>query len=451
MTIKKQFTLLGAAIISIPLLCILYFISDSYFQSQERMLLKGFKEIRNHKSPNISDDEYAELEKIFISLPRNIEAAILDENFKVLISTMHGIKADTEFSQHDIWFQIDKTSKQYFYQFTAAPVSSHKFMILTRVPREKKNGHLRNNFVISLTAFLFVIVFLLLIYIVLISLSISRSITALKKHTHEISEGHLNEDLSYQYKKFPTNEITSITENIDKMRISLMEAQNAKYKFVMGMSHDLRTPVAVIKGYTEALCDEIITEPEEIKQTQQLILSKTNQLEDRINTLIDFMKLESSEIRNNLSPNSITDFITAFVKETKISNQVFKRKFSSEINFTENIMVPFDPQLATRAFENLITNAIRYTSDGDEIRIVSYQEEKNIILKIEDTGCGIDKKDLNNIFDLFYRGTNSRREEGMGVGLSVVRNIINTHGWNISVESEINKGTTFTITIPYKS
>lgn len=451
MTIKKQFTLLAAAIISIPLLCVIYFVSNYYVHSQERMLIKGFKEIRNHKTQPFSEDEYAELEKLISNLPKDIETAILTENFKVLISNMPGIKANANFSQHDLWFQIDKTAKQYFYQFTAAPIKNHKYMILTRVPREKKAMGTRNHFMLSLTIFLFIIVSFLLIYVVLIFLSISKSITTLKNHTQEISEGHLNEDLSSGYRKFPTNEITSITEHIDKMRISLVEAQNAKNKFVMGMSHDLRTPVAVIKGYTEALCDEIITEPEEIDQTLHLVLNKTNQLQGMINTLIDFMKLDSNEIRNNLCPNSITEFITAFAKETEIANEVFKRKFISEIDFPHNIMVPFDPQLATRAFENLITNAIRYTKDGDIIKIIAFQNEKEIILKIEDTGCGIDKKDLNNIFDLFYRGTNSRREEGMGVGLSVVKNIITTHGWNIDVTSEINKGTTFIITIPFES
>ena len=77
-------------------------------------------------------------------------------------------------------------------------------------------------------------------------------------------------------------------------------------------------------------------------------------------------------------------------------------------------------------------------------------DKKNtILLKIKDSGYGIDKKDLDYIFDLFYRGTNSRKEEGMGIGLAVVKNIMDTHGWNISVDSQKGKGSCFTIKIPY--
>ena len=84
---------------------------------------------------------------------------------------------------------------------------------------------------------------------------------------------------------------------------------------------------------------------------------------------------------------------------------------------------------------------------------MAFQEESekqnHIILQIKDTGVGIDKKDLDHIFDIFYRGTNSRKEEGMGIGLSVVKSIIDTHGWSISVSSQKKKGTCFTIKIPY--
>ena len=100
-----------------------------------------------------------------------------------------------------------------------------------------------------------------------------------------------------------------------------------------------------------------------------------------------------------------------------------------------------------------MSNAIRYTKEDDLIQIVAYTEEtekqKFIILQFKDSGSGIDKKDLNYIFDTFYRGTNSRKEEGMGIGLAVVKSIMDTHGWKISVQSQKKKGTCFTITIPY--
>ena len=123
------------------------------------------------------------------------------------------------------------------------------------------------------------------------------------------------------------------------------------------------------------------------------------------------------------------------------------------MNFYRNINVPFDSLLARRVFENLFNNALRYTNDGDTITLTSYidVDESSVIYKISDTGIGIDEKDLKNIFNMFYRGTNSRREEGMGIGLSVVQNIIETHRWKISVDSKKDIGTTFTIKIPFEN
>ena len=111
--------------------------------------------------------------------------------------------------------------------------------------------------------------------------------------------------------------------------------------------------------------------------------------------------------------------------------------------------MPFDRQLVTRVFENLFNNAMRYTQNDDTITLDAQIQDNNVIYKISDTGCGIEEKDLKNIFDMFYRGTNSRREEGMGIGLSVVKNIIDTHGWSIEVDSKKNEGTCFTIKIPF--
>ena len=154
--------------------------------------------------------------------------------------------------------------------------------------------------------------------------------------------------------------------------------------------------------------------------------------------------MNSVEIRESMKTQSITDFIEEIINEEKTTGGVFKRNIITEIDFEKEVLVPFDKMLTRRVFENLFNNALRYTNDGDTITLKSYIENNSVIYQIKDTGIGIEEKDLKNIFNMFYRGTNSRREEGMGIGLSVVQNIIETHGWNISVESKKNEGTTFT-------
>ena len=171
-----------------------------------------------------------------------------------------------------------------------------------------------------------------------------------------------------------------------------------------------------------------------------------------INTLINYMKLNDNDIREQLIPSSISRLIIDFSKEAEITGTIYKRKVVSKIDLPVDIEIPLDKNLVNRAFENIFSNAIRYTEEGNQITLISFiDEENNIVFKIQDDGIGIAKKDLDHIFELFYRGTNSRREEGMGIGLSVVKNIIDTHQWKINVESEKNKGTTFIIKIPVKT
>ena len=109
-----------------------------------------------------------------------------------------------------------------------------------------------------------------------------------------------------------------------------------------------------------------------------------------------------------------------------------------------------DKQLVSRAFENIISNAIRYTENGAEINIKAGVFENKAKIKISDNGIGMSPEETEHAFELFYRGTQSRREQGQGIGLSVVSTAMNIHGWDIAVESELGKGTSFTITIPLR-
>jgi signal transduction histidine kinase len=107
--------------------------------------------------------------------------------------------------------------------------------------------------------------------------------------------------------------------SLEKMRQELIENQESKNRFIMGISHDLRTPVAVIKGYSEAIMDNVITDKDEMKDSMELIEQKTTQLEGMIDTLINFMKLNNVEIKEKLVPHSITKLITDFAKYAEVT------------------------------------------------------------------------------------------------------------------------------------
>ena len=130
------------------------------------------------------------------------------------------------------------------------------------------------------------------------------------------------------------------------------------------------------------------------------------------------------------------------------TGEIFKRNVKAHVKISDETEQAFDKSLVQRTFENLFSNALRYTNENDQIEITAEEDEKRILFKIKDSGIGISKEDKEKIFDMFYRASSSRREEGMGIGLATVMTIIKAHGWKISVESELGKGSEFTIEMP---
>ena len=450
MKLKHQLNLLAFLITAIPLACIIFMLANNYIRSQKNILLTGYEQVRALDSSNMTAEDYNLFLKNVRLLPKDVECALVDNTTGLVItSSIPEMPVNKFLTNFELWLIMEHTSNTYFYQFTSLRTLTLNSMMITRVPRKKSAPGRNQYFLPILYTLLIIIVAVCIIIIIILSRTINKSIKRIQDETQAIAGGDLSQKIHYDTKN--TNEITSISESLEKMRISLAEAQNQKSKFIMGISHDLRTPVAVIKGYTEAISDGIISKEEDVKNAMELITSKTSQLENMIDTLISFTKMNSTEIRQAMKTQSITGFLTEIIKEEETMGNVFKRNIISRISFEKDVLVPFDRQLATRVFENLFNNALRYTQDGDSITISAGIDSINncVVYKIQDTGQGIDEADLKNIFDMFYRGTNSRREEGMGIGLSVVKNIIETHGWKIDVESKKNIGTCFTIKIPY--
>ena len=448
MTLKKQLSLLAAIIIAIPILCVLFISISSYLHSSKRYMENEGKSLQSlDKAASANAKRDFSVQNEFEYLPQEFDAFLLSIDNEVLISTLNEIPVGKQMSRDDILDLVLDKDGRYFYQFAPYKIGENKVMMVTRTPRKIPQQKNPKSFYIPILTLVASLVALSIFVLMEISKNLFKSVLRLQRQMESIAEGNLEDPITT--KDLPnTNEITFITELLETMRKALLDAQNRKNKLIMGISHDLRTPIAIIKGYTEALEDGVISDEAEIKKTLGLINTKINHLENMVNSLINFVKLDNNEIRKNLTPKPITKIINNFALDAKNTVSVFKRKLTTNINLSEEYMIPYDEQLVNRVFENLLSNALRYTEENDEIRICAYESEDAIFIKICDTGIGISESDLTNIFDLFYRATNSRREEGMGIGLSVVKNIIETHGWKIDVQSEKGKGSCFTIIIP---
>jgi len=302
--------------------------------------------------------------------------------------------------------------------------------------------------------FTLIIILFVIIMSALIARSITKSVAAIEDTTRRIADGEL--DLTVDVKG--SNEITSLSNSFNKMRIALKKEEQRRYFFIMGITHDLKTPLALIKANVEAIEDGIAINPEDQKRSLNIINNKVDELEGMINNLLDFVRVDSNDAKRNMSVTSLQSFLSSYIERVTIDAELLHHKVESAINLPASLTVNMDSFLVQRAFDNIVNNCFRYTPADTCLRITADYNNSTVNLTISDNGNGIDEKDLPFIFDIFYRGSASRGEQGIGLGLAVAKSIIDSHGWSVSVFSEKDKGTSneifrgtsFVITIPLK-
>ena len=446
MKIKTQFYLFIAGIILIPFLLFGAMALLDYNRKPERLVIPSYSEIT--KIPNIELDssDWEKMENMLGNMGQNFQILLFDKNFVVLFSTMKEFVPRTTLNETLIIDFILKTGHQYFYQMDIPSQNSHKdLFLLTRVPRDFREKPERMIDFFSVTIYVLgVMILFCCVMIYIIAHSFTKSITTLEKATSEIAKGNLDLEVV----SFGSNEISSLVKSLNTMRENLKDAGLRRQRFIMGVSHDLRTPIALIKGYTEAISDGMASDPVMLEKSLDVISSRIVQLEDMVDDLINFVKLDSGEWRQRLEKQNIVPVLEKFGKRLQSDGSLMGRKIIFKIQLPETILLPFDEQLLVRALDNLCGNAFRYTQEEDTILLSCLQKNTTLEIAVSDTGLGIAKEDIPFIFDTFYRGSNSRREEGTGLGLAVVQSIVQSHGWRITVESQLDKGSTFTIAIP---
>lgn len=444
MTVKRQLTLLISLIICLPVFTALI-IYGYYCNSSKRLLLNSYRRSPEKADVSLTSDDLNSIKKSILSLSPKVEAALIVKD-RIIESTIADFpQPGTTLQEGDLWKIIKQTGEEFYY-LTETPLGSdrkHLVLLVSRISKKKN----QTNMFYSLLDCVLIFVIICAVATCCISRTITSSLSHLVKQTEKIAKG----DLTPQEQRTPAksrNEFTDLTEHIDSMRAALLDAKRKQQRFIMGITHDLRTPISVIKGYTEALYDGVITSEEETKKSLEIINVKTSQLEEMITSLINYCTFFRDNFRRQITPHCIKKQLEAFAKSAETTGRIFHRKISCSINLLESTDIPVNEQLLARALENLFGNALRYTEDDGEITITADESDECITITFSDTGCGIAEKDISHLFDLFYRGTNSRREQGLGIGLSVVKDIVDLHGWNIAIRSELGKGSDFIIRIP---
>lgn len=228
----------------------------------------------------------------------------------------------------------------------------------------------------------------------------------------------------------------------------LKTAEKYQKRFTADVSHELRTPLAAIKGFSEILLRDESMDPEDRKEFTGLIKKESDRMEIILNDLMIISKMDRLDYEPTLVEYSIKQVIDESVS---VLEQKFIQKGLNRTVDVEECKLMIDNVKITQVVINIIKNAINYTDEGF-ISIKGYKSNNKYVIQISDSGIGIKEKDYEKIFKRFYRVDKARSRDtgGSGLGLSISKNVILKHGGTIDVQSEVNKGSTFTITLPIK-
>jgi two-component system sensor histidine kinase ResE len=219
--------------------------------------------------------------------------------------------------------------------------------------------------------------------------------------------------------------------------------------FVANISHELRTPIAMLQGYSEAILDGIAATEEEQRELVKIIFDESVRMSKLVNELLDLARIEAGHLQlvpAKISLNQLLDKIgrkfNGLTRERRIQLTVDKLPGDDTVFLDQDRM--------EQVLTNLIDNAIRHTPDHGEIRVTPSKKEKILQIEVSDTGSGIDPEDIPYLFERFYKGDKARTRgrSGTGLGLSIVKNIVEAHKGHIYVESTLGEGTSFKIQIP---
>jgi len=224
--------------------------------------------------------------------------------------------------------------------------------------------------------------------------------------------------------------------------------EEMRKEFVANVSHELRTPLTTIKSYAETLLDGAMEDSAVAYQFVKVINDEADRMTRLVNDLLELSRLDNKEVKWNKRPLKIDLLVGEVVSKMMMSAK--KKGLSVRCEIEENLEVFADRDKMEQVFQNVLSNAIKYTSEGGRIFVKGEKAGNQVCVSVEDTGIGIPKEDLPRIFERFYRvdKTRSRELGGTGLGLSIAREIVLAHDGDIEVQSEPGKGTVVIIKLP---
>ena len=277
--------------------------------------------------------------------------------------------------------------------------------------------------------------------------SVAAPLVKLRKATQNIKEGNLDFVLEVD----GTDEFAELCRDFEEMRRRLKESAEEKVlldkenkELISNISHDLKTPITAIKGYVEGIMDGVADTPEKMDRYVRTIYNKTNEMDHLINELTFYSKIDTNRIPYTFSKLNVDDYFSDCAEEVGLELETRGIQLYYANYVEKDVLVIADGEQIRRVIHNIISNAIKYMDKTKGVIQIRVKDVGDFIqVEIEDNGKGIASKDLTYIFDRFYRTDVSRNSSkgGSGIGLSIVRKILEDHGGKVWATSREGIGT----------
>ncbi len=260
--------------------------------------------------------------------------------------------------------------------------------------------------------------------------------------THRITNGDFKVRIEPIHVLGKRNELDIIIDNFNKMAEELSSIETLRTDFISNVSHELKTPLSIIQNYAALMQDENTTDLER-KEYSKSIYETSQNISKLVTNILKLNRLENQKIfletkSYNLS-NQLAECLLSF-------EHIWENKnIDIKVDIDENIMLNADEELTSIIWNNLYSNAFKFTEANGTVSVQAKSNKNSIIVSVSDTGCGMNKETGKHIFEKFYQGDTSHATKGNGLGLALVKRIIDIMNADIYIESSLGKGTTFTV------
>ncbi|MCQ2983202.1 MAG: HAMP domain-containing histidine kinase [Treponemataceae bacterium] len=271
----------------------------------------------------------------------------------------------------------------------------------------------------------------------------TRHVKDILDFSDRVSKGDYTIRLNTRETIFDPYGYTAIKNNLNKMVEELGSVETLRTDFISNVSHELKTPLAAIQNYATLIQTPALSENEKSEYTRQIVQKVAN-LSALITNILKLNKLENQKIFPTVKEINVSELVCECMLGFE---QTWEEKnIQIEADIAEETAVFTDSELLKIVVNNLISNALKFTEPGGTVGIkVEGFADDGAVISVSDTGCGMDSKTGNHIFERFYQGDTSHNGQGNGLGLALVKQIIDILGYEIQVESEVGVGSTFTV------